>query len=407
MTPIKRRTTVTTRVASISIGSAHPVVVQSMTNTPTADVRATVAQIAELAAAGSEMVRMTVNDSAAANAVPEIRERLAGLGVEVPLIGDFHFNGHHLLSKHSDCAQALAKYRINPGNVGGSRRDENFSTIIKVAVDNDRPVRIGVNWGSLDKRLLSELMDENARLRVPLGARDVMLNAMVESTVRSAELSEELGLPHDHIVLSAKMSQVGDLVDVYRMLASRTDYPLHVGLTEAGLGTRGIVYSSAGLSVLLYEGIGDTIRVSLTPSPGHDRTEEVRVSQEIIQALGLRSFAPQVTACPGCGRTASSLFQTLADDIQSYLRTQLPNWREIYPGVEEMRVAVMGCVVNGPGESKHADIGISLPGVSEDLKAPVYADGELLTTLEGDQIGDDFVELLNRYVGKRYGTTEV
>jgi (E)-4-hydroxy-3-methylbut-2-enyl-diphosphate synthase len=407
MTPIKRRTTVTTRVASISIGSAHPVVVQSMTNTPTADVRATVAQIAELAAAGSEMVRMTVNDSAAANAVPEIRERLAGQGVEVPLIGDFHFNGHHLLSKHSDCAQALAKYRINPGNVGGSRRDENFSTIIKVAVDNDRPVRIGVNWGSLDKRLLSELMDENARLRVPLGARDVMLNAMVESTVRSAELSEELGLPHDHIVLSAKMSQVGDLVDVYRMLASRTDYPLHVGLTEAGLGTRGIVYSAAGLSVLLYEGIGDTIRVSLTPSPGHDRTEEVRVSQEIIQALGLRSFAPQVTACPGCGRTASSLFQTLADDIQSYLRTQLPNWRETYPGVEEMRVAVMGCVVNGPGESKHADIGISLPGVSEDLKAPVYADGELLTTLEGDQIGDDFVELLNRYVGKRYGTTEV
>jgi (E)-4-hydroxy-3-methylbut-2-enyl-diphosphate synthase len=407
MTPIKRRTTVTTRVASISIGSAHPVVVQSMTNTPTADVRATVAQIAELAAAGSEMVRMTVNDSAAANAVPEIRERLAGQGVEVPLIGDFHFNGHHLLSKHSDCAQALAKYRINPGNVGGSRRDENFSTIIKVAVDNDRPVRIGVNWGSLDKRLLSELMDENARLRVPLGARDVMLNAMVESTVRSAELSEELGLPHDHIVLSAKMSQVGDLVDVYRMLASRTDYPLHVGLTEAGLGTRGIVYSAAGLSVLLYEGIGDTVRASLTPSPGHDRTEEVRVSQEIIQALGLRSFAPQVTACPGCGRTASSLFQALADDIQSYLRTQLPNWRETYPGVEEMRVAVMGCVVNGPGESKHADIGISLPGVSEDLKAPVYADGELLTTLEGDQIGDDFVELLNRYVGKRYGTTEV
>lgn len=394
-------------MASLSIGSAHPVVVQSMTNTPTADVRATVAQIAELAAAGSEMVRMTVNDSAAANAVPDIRERLAGQGVEIPLIGDFHFNGHHLLSKHSDCAQALAKYRINPGNVGGSRRDENFSTIIKVAVDNDRPVRIGVNWGSLDKRLLSELMDENARLRVPLGAREVMLNAMVESTVRSAELSEELGLPHDHIVLSAKMSQVGDLVDVYRMLAYRTDYPLHVGLTEAGLGTRGIVYSAAGLSVLLYEGIGDTIRVSLTPSPGHDRTEEVRVSQEIIQALGLRSFAPQVTACPGCGRTTSSLFQTLADDIQSYLRTQLPHWREIYPGVEEMRVAVMGCVVNGPGESKHADIGISLPGVSEDLKAPVYADGELLTTLEGDQIGDDFVELLNIYVEKRFGTTEV
>jgi (E)-4-hydroxy-3-methylbut-2-enyl-diphosphate synthase len=353
------------------------------------------------------MVRITVNDSAAAIAVPEIRERLAGQGVTVPLIGDFHFNGHHLLAKHAECAQALAKYRINPGNVGGSRRDENFSTIIKVALDNDRPVRIGVNWGSLDKRLLSELMDENARAREPLDSRDVMLNAMVESAIRSAELSEELGLPHDHIVLSAKMSQVRDLVDVYRMLASRTDYPLHVGLTEAGLGTRGIVYSSAGLSVLLYKGIGDTIRVSLTPSPGHDRTEEVRVAQEIIQALGLRSFAPEVTACPGCGRTSSDLFQTLADDVQSYLREQLPNWRESYPGVEGMRVAVMGCVVNGPGESKHADIGISLPGVSEGLKAPVYADGELLTTLEGDRIGEEFVEVLNRYVGRKYGTTGV
>ena len=407
MTLIKRRTTVTTHVASIRIGSAHPVAVQSMTNTPTADVRATVAQIAELVAAGSEMVRMTVNDAAAATAVPEIRERLADQGVTAPLIGDFHFNGHHLLVNHSDCAQALAKYRINPGNVGGSRRDENFGTIVKVAVDNDRPVRIGVNWGSLDKRLLSELMDENARSPEPLGSRDVMLNAMVESAVRSAELSEELGLSHDHIVLSAKMSQVGDLVDVYRMLAARTDYPLHLGLTEAGLGTRGIVYSSAGLAVLLYEGIGDTIRVSLTPSPGHDRTEEVRVSQEIIQALGLRSFSPQVTACPGCGRTTSSLFQTLAEDIQSYLRAQLPDWRERYPGVEEMRVAVMGCVVNGPGESKHADIGISLPGVSEDLKAPVYADGELLTTLEGDRIGEDFVDVLNRYVGRKYGTTGV
>ena len=405
MTPIERRTTVTTRVASIPIGSAHPVVVQSMTNTPTADVRATVAQVADLAAAGSEMVRMTVNDSAAATAVPDIRGRLEGQGVTVPLIGDFHFNGHHLLVKHPDCAQALAKYRINPGNVGGPRRDENFSTIIKVALDNDKPVRIGVNWGSLDKRLLSELMDQNARSREPLGAREVMLNAMVESAIRSAELSEELGLRHDHIILSAKMSQVGDLVDVYRMLADRTDYPLHVGLTEAGLGTRGIVYSSAGLSVLLYQGIGDTIRVSLTPLPGQDRAEEVRISQEIIQAVGLRSFAPQVTACPGCGRTTSSLFQTLAEDIQSYLRVRLPSWRESYPGVEEMRVAVMGCVVNGPGESKHADIGISLPGVSEDLKAPVYADGELLTTLEGDRIGEAFIEVLNRYVGEKYGRT--
>ena len=407
MNRIKRRTTVTTQVASVPIGSAHPVVVQSMTNTPTANARATAAQIADLVAAGSEMVRMTVNDSAAAKAVPDIRDRLAGQGVTIPLIGDFHFNGHHLLAKHSDCARALAKYRINPGNVGGNRRDENFSTIIKVAVDNDRPIRIGVNWGSLDKRLLSELMEENAQRRAPLDAQEVMLNAMVESAVRSAELAEELGLPHDHIILSAKMSQVGDLVDVYRMLADRVDYPLHVGLTEAGLGTRGIVASSAGLSVLLYQGIGDTIRVSLTPSPGYDRVEEVRVAQGVLQALGIRSFAPQVTACPGCGRTTSDLFQALADSVQSYLRAQLPNWRESYPGVEEMRVAVMGCVVNGPGESKHADIGISLPGVSEDLKAPVYVDGEFFTTLEGDKIDEEFIELLKQYVARKYGTTGV
>jgi (E)-4-hydroxy-3-methylbut-2-enyl-diphosphate synthase len=376
-----------------------------MTNTPTADVLATTAQVADLVAAGSELVRMTVNDSAAATAVPDIAEHLAGQGVTVPLVGDFHFNGHHLLSKHAACARTLSKYRINPGNVGGSRRDENFSAIIRVAIDNDKPVRIGVNWGSLDKRLLSELMDENARSAAPLGSRDVMLNAMVESTVRSAELAEELGLPHDHIILSAKMSQVPDLVDVYSMLANRTDYPLHVGLTEAGMGTRGVVFSSAGLSVLLHQGIGDTIRVSLTPSPGGDRAEEVRVAQEILQALGIRSFAPQVTACPGCGRTASDLFQTLADQVQSYLRAQMPFWSERYPGVEAMRVAVMGCVVNGPGESKHADIGISLPGVSEDLKAPVYVDGELLTTLEGDRMGDAFIELLDRYVGQKYGTT--
>jgi (E)-4-hydroxy-3-methylbut-2-enyl-diphosphate synthase len=377
-----------------------------MTNTPTSDVQATAAQIADLAAAGSEAVRITVNDSAAASAVPQIRDRLEDQGVFVPLIGDFHFNGHHLLAKHADCARALAKYRVNPGNVGGSRRDENFSTIIKVAKDNERPVRIGVNWGSLDKRLLSELMDENARLDTQISARDVVLNAMVESAVRSAALAEELGQPHDRIILSAKMSQVGDLVEVYGMLADRTDYPLHVGLTEAGLGTRGIVFSTAGLSVLLHQGIGDTIRVSLTPSVRTERTQEVKVAQEILQALGLRSFAPQVSACPGCGRTTSSQFQTLADQVQTYLSAQMPVWHDRYPGVEEMRVAVMGCVVNGPGESKHADIGISLPGISEDLKAPVYADGELLTTLKGERIGEEFIEVLDGYVGRRYGKTK-
>ncbi len=403
MTVTKRRPTVTTHVTSVPIGSEHPVVVQSMTNTPTSDVRLTASQVADLAAAGSELVRVTVNDSDAAKAVPQIRERLEGDGVIVPLVGDFHFNGHHLLTKHADCAQALAKYRINPGNVGGSRRDENFSTIVAVAKDNEKPIRIGVNWGSLDKRLLSDLMDENARSGSQLSSRDVMLNAMVESAIRSATMAEELGLPHDRIVLSAKMSQVGDLVDVYRLLADRTNYPLHLGLTEAGLGTRGIVFSTAGLALLLHQGIGDTIRVSLTPSVGKNRTEEVRVAQEILQALELRKFAPQVTACPGCGRTTSDLFQTLADQVQSYLRTQIPVWRERYPGVEEMRVAVMGCVVNGPGESKHADIGISLPGVSEDLKAPVYADGELLTTLRSESIGEEFIAVLDAYVVRRYG----
>jgi (E)-4-hydroxy-3-methylbut-2-enyl-diphosphate synthase len=323
--------------------------------------------------------------------------------VDVPVVGDFHFNGHHLLAKNADCARTLAKYRINPGNVGGSRRDENFSTIIEIAKDNEKPVRIGVNWGSLDKRLLSDLMEENARSGAKLSSREVMLNAMVESALRSANLAEELGQPHDRIVLSAKMSQVRDLVDVYRMLACKTDYPLHVGLTEAGLGTRGIVFSTVGLAVLLYQGIGDTIRVSLTPSIENGRTEEVVVAQEILQAIGLRRFAPQVTACPGCGRTSSTLFQTLAEQVQEYLREQMPAWRDRYPGVEEMRVAVMGCVVNGPGESKHADIGISLPGVSEDLRAPVYADGELLTTLKGEQIGADFIQILDSYVGRRYG----
>jgi (E)-4-hydroxy-3-methylbut-2-enyl-diphosphate synthase len=373
-----------------------------MTNTLTSDVRETAAQIAELAAAGSELVRVTVNDAQAASAVPKICERLEGEGIDVPVVGDFHFNGHHLLSKHADCARALAKYRINPGNVGGSRRDENFNTIIQIAKDNGKPIRIGVNWGSLDKRLLSDLMDENARSGSQMSSREVMLNAMVESALRSAALAEELGQPHDRIVLSAKTSQVGDLVDVYRLLACSTDYPLHVGLTEAGLGTRGIVFSTAGLAILLYQGIGDTIRVSITPSTQNDRTEEIVVAQEVLQALGLRRFTPQVTACPGCGRTTSSLFQTLAVRVQAHLRERMPEWRDRYPGVEEMRVAVMGCVVNGPGESRHADIGISLPGVSEDVKAPVYADGELITTLKGEQIGEDFIRVLDRYVERKY-----
>lgn len=399
-----RRPTVSTYVGAVPIGSAHPVVVQSMTNTPTADVGATVEQVTALAAAGSELVRMTVNNSAAAAAVPEIRERLADQGVTVPLIGDFHFNGHHLLVKHPACAKALSKYRINPGNVGGSRRDENFATIIRVAIENERPIRIGVNWGSLDKRLLSELMEENARSATPSSARDVTLRAMVESALRSAELSEELGLPHDRIVLSAKMSQVPDLIDVYGMLAERTDYPLHLGLTEAGIGTRGIVFSTAGLAVLLHQGIGDTIRVSVTPSAEASRAQEVRVAQEILQALGLRCFAPQVTACPGCGRTSSVEFQELASQVDAYLQRQMPSWRVRFPGVEGMRVAVMGCVVNGPGESQHADIGISLPGVAEDLKAPVYVDGELSITLKGDRIGDDFIEILNEYVQRRFGS---
>jgi len=375
-----------------------------MTNTSTADVVATVSQVSDLVAAGSELVRMTVNDSAAAQAVPEIRERLEGGGVTVPLIGDFHFNGHRLLVKHADCAQALSKYRVNPGNVGGERRDDNFATIVKVALDNGKPIRIGVNWGSLDKMLLSDLMEQNSSAKDPLSARDVTLNAMVESATRSAELAEELGMSHDSIILSVKMSQVGDLVDVYRMLAGRTDYPLHLGLTEAGLGTRGVVFSTAGLAVLLNDGIGDTIRVSLTPTPGTSRTEEVRVAQEILQALGLRNFAPQVTACPGCGRTTSVLFQELAQQIQSYLRTQMSEWRDRYPGVEELRVAVMGCVVNGPGESRHADIGISLPGVAEELKAHVYVDGELAHTLEGEKVTEDFVQIVNDYVARRYGS---
>ena len=402
MSTITRRRTVTTRVGSVPVGSAHPIVVQSMTNTDTADVEATATQVAQLAAAGSELVRVTVNNDEAAAAVPQIVERLDAHGVSVPIIGDFHYNGHLLLTRHAGCAEALAKYRINPGNVGAKRRDEHFRAIVEVAIRNEKPVRIGVNWGSLDRQLLTELMDENAQRPEPLDARGVMIEAMIESAMRSARLAEETGLPHDQIILSAKVSGVQDLVDVYRQLAPLSEYPLHLGLTEAGMGSKGVVASTAGLAVLLQEGIGDTIRVSLTPMPRGDRTEEVRVSQQILQSLGLRSFTPQVTACPGCGRTTSTFFQEMADQIQRYLTEQMPRWRERHPGVERMRVAVMGCVVNGPGESKHADIGISLPGTFEEPKAPVYVDGELRITLKGERIVEEFLEILNDYVVSRF-----
>jgi (E)-4-hydroxy-3-methylbut-2-enyl-diphosphate synthase len=390
-----RRQTTTTLVGDVPVGSAHPIVVQSMTNTDTADVDATVAQVAALAAAGSEIIRVTVNNDHAAAAVPAIVERLRDRGCDAPIVGDFHYNGHLLLTEYPDCARALAKYRINPGNVGARRRDEHFRAIIERALEHDKPVRIGVNWGSLDQQLLTSLMDENARLPEPLPARDVMLEAMVESALRSAELAEAVGLGHDRIILSAKVSGVQDLVDVYRRLAGRCDFPLHLGLTEAGMGTKGIVASTAGLAILLQEGIGDTIRVSLTPRPGGDRTEEVRVAQQILQSLELRSFAPQVTACPGCGRTTSTFFQQMAEDIQEYLRERMPEWRGLYPGVAELRVAVMGCVVNGPGESKHAHIGIS----------PVYVDGRLFTTLRGDTLVQEFLAILDDYVAARFGGT--
>ena len=359
---------------------------------------------AALAKAGSELVRITVNHEAAAAAVPEIAARLADLGVNVPLVGDFHYNGHLLLTRFPACARALAKYRVNPGNVGGKRADEHFRAIVEVAIANDRPIRIGVNWGSLDQNLLTELMDANARRDDPRDAALVTLDAMVESAVRSAELAESFGLPGDRIVLSAKVSGVQDLVGVYRRLAARCDYPLHLGLTEAGMGAKGVVASSAALAILLQEGIGDTIRVSLTPRPGGDRSEEVQVAQQILQSLGLRSFTPQVTSCPGCGRTTSTFFQQMAEDIQAYLRQQMPVWKAEYPGVEELRVAVMGCVVNGPGESKHANIGISLPGTFEEPKAPVYVDGRLLTTLKGDDIVPEFLRILEEYVASHYGT---
>jgi (E)-4-hydroxy-3-methylbut-2-enyl-diphosphate synthase len=400
---LTRRSTVTTTVGGVPIGSSHPVVVQSMTNTDTADVAATARQVAELARAGSELVRVTVNNEASAAAVPAIVESLDRIGIGVPIIGDFHYNGHLLLTKYADCARALAKYRINPGNVGSKRRDENFRAIIDVALVHDKPVRIGVNWGSLDQSLLTAMMDANAQRPAPQDMRLVVMEAMVESALRSAALAEATGLRHDRIVLSAKVSGVQDLVDVYRMLAARCDFPLHLGLTEAGLGAKGIIASTAGLSILLQEGIGDTVRVSLTPQPGGDRTEEVRVAQQILQSLGLRSFTPQVTACPGCGRTTSTFFQQMAQDIQDYLRDKMPVWRGEHPGVEDLKVAVMGCVVNGPGESKHANIGISLPGTFEEPKAPVYVDGRLLVTLKGDDIVAEFLGILEDYVASRYG----
>ena len=403
MPVVTRRSTVTANVGGVLIGSAHPIVVQSMTNTDTADVTATAGQIAELARAGSELVRVTVNNEASARAVPAVVDALARMDVSVPIIGDFHYNGHLLLTRYPECARALAKYRINPGNVGGKRRDENFRSIVEVALAYDKPVRIGVNWGSLDQTLLTAMMDANARRPSPRDTRLVVLEAMVESALQSAALAEATGLGHDRIVLSAKVSGVQDLVDVYRMLAARCDFPLHLGLTEAGLGAKGIIASTAGLSILLQEGIGDTIRVSLTPEPGGDRSEEVRVAQQILQSLGLRSFNPQVTACPGCGRTTSTFFQQMAQDIQDYLRVKMPVWRTEHPGVEEMKVAVMGCVVNGPGESKHANIGISLPGTFEEPKAPVYVDGRLLVTLRGDDIVAEFLGILEEYVSSRYG----
>jgi len=403
LTTIARRKTATAIMGGVPVGSAHPIVVQSMTNTDTSDASRTAVQVAELARAGSRLVRVTVNNDDAARSLPEIASRLADMGVSVPLIGDFHYNGHLLLAKYPAAAKTLAKYRINPGNVGGKRRDENFRTIIQIALDNNKPVRIGVNWGSLDQDLLTTLMDDNARGAQPRAAKEIYIEAMIQSALRSAFIAEEMGLGHDRIIISAKVSGVQDLLEVYRQLAARCDYPLHLGLTEAGMGSKGVVASTAALSILLSEGIGDTIRVSLTPRPGGDRTEEVNVAQQILQSLELQSFNPQVTACPGCGRTTSTFFQHMAEDIQTYLRDQMPAWRDRYPGVIEMKVAVMGCIVNGPGESKHANIGISLPGTSEEPKAPVYVDGKLMVTLKGDTIVPEFLRMLEEYVEKTYG----
>ena len=397
-----RRSTPSVSVGGVLVGSAHPIVVQSMTNTDTADAVGTAVQVAHLAAAGSQIVRVTVNNEEAAAAVPEIVRRLADEGVTVPIVGDFHYNGHKLLAAYPATAAALAKYRINPGNVGTKRRDENFQTIVKIANEHAKPVRIGVNWGSLDQDLLTQLMEENAKSSAPESSRAVTIEAIVRSALQSAELAEETGVPHDRILLSAKTSNVRDLVDVYRELASRCEYALHLGLTEAGMGMKGIVATSSALAILLNEGIGDTIRVSLTPEPGGDRALEVEVAQQLLQSLGLRAFSPQVTSCPGCGRTTSVFFQEMAQQIQNYLKSQMPVWRDRHPGVEAMEVAVMGCVVNGPGESKHANLGISLPGTFEEPVAPVFKDGALLTTLRGDRIVAEFTEILDRYVAEHY-----
>jgi (E)-4-hydroxy-3-methylbut-2-enyl-diphosphate synthase len=405
MAELQRRKSVTVRVGNVRVGSSAPVVVQSMTNTDTADVQGTIQQVAALATAGSELVRVTVNNDAAAKALPAIVEGLAKLGIDVPIVGDFHYNGHLLLKKYPECARALAKYRINPGNVSiGRKDDDNFRTMIECAAENQKPVRIGVNWGSLDQALLTRMMDENSKRAQPADARDVMIEAMLVSAIDSAHAAERYGLRRDQIILSAKVSGVRDLIEVYELMAARCDYALHLGLTEAGMSMKGIVASTAGLAPLLLKGIGDTIRVSLTPKPGGDRTEEVQVAQQILQSLGIRSFAPQVTACPGCGRTSSTYFQELTQDIQAYVRDIMPVWRERYPGVEELKLAVMGCVVNGPGESKHANIGISLPGTFEDPKAPVYVDGRLMTTLRGNDIVTDFKKILDEYVAARYGS---
>jgi (E)-4-hydroxy-3-methylbut-2-enyl-diphosphate synthase len=402
----KRRTTPSVSVGGVLVGSSHPIVVQSMTNTDTADVAGTVAQVGHLARAGSQIVRVTVNNEAAAAAVPEIVRRLAEEGVSVPIVGDFHYNGHKLLAAYPATAAALSKYRINPGNVGTKRRDENFQTIVKIANEHEKPVRIGVNWGSLDQDLLTQLMEENASSDVPASARAVTIEAIVQSALRSAELAEESGMAHDRIVLSAKTSNVRDLIDVYRELAGRCDYALHLGLTEAGMGMKGIVATSSALGILLNEGIGDTIRVSLTPEPSGDRALEVEVAQQLLQSLGLRAFSPQVTSCPGCGRTTSVFFQEMAQQIQNYLKSQMSVWRDRHPGVEALEVAVMGCVVNGPGESKHANLGISLPGTFEEPVAPVFKDGALLTTLRGDRIVAEFTKILDDYVADHYPSRE-
>lgn len=405
MAKINRRKSVAVNVGGIHVGGCNAVVVQSMTNTDTANASATAQQIIELAQAGSELVRITVNNKEAASAVAEIVDRVRDAGYNTPIIGDFHYNGHILLTEFKECARALAKYRINPGNVGaGKRHDDNFKQMIDVALENGKPVRIGVNWGSLDQALLARLMDENARLSEPLDAKDVMKEAIVRSAIDSAELAESYGMPREQIILSAKCSDLQDLVDVYREMARRGEYALHLGLTEAGMGAKGIVASSAAMAILLQEGIGDTIRVSLTPAPNASRTEEVIVAQQILQSLSIRSFTPQVTACPGCGRTTSTLFQEMAEDIGSYLRAQMPVWRDQFAGVEDMKVAVMGCVVNGPGESKHANIGISLPGTGEEPRAPVFVDGKLRTTLKGAGIVLEFIEILNQYVASKYSS---